>query len=43
MINKPDFSALKAIFVNCTLKKSPQQSDTQGLMDLSISIMEKES
>jgi multimeric flavodoxin WrbA len=42
MINKPDFSALKAIFVNCTLKKSPQQSHTQGLMDLSISIMEKE-
>jgi multimeric flavodoxin WrbA len=42
MIKKPDFSALKAIFVNCTLKKSPQQSHTQGLMDLSISIMEKE-
>jgi len=42
MIKKPDFSALKAIFINCTLKKSPQQSHTQGLMDLSISIMEKE-
>ncbi len=42
MTKKPDFSALKAIFINCTLKKSPQQSHTQGLMDLSISIMEKE-
>jgi multimeric flavodoxin WrbA len=42
MNKKPDFSSLKAIFINCTLKKSPDQSHTQGLMDLSVSIMKKE-
>lgn len=45
MMNKQsnnDFSKLKAIFVNCTLKKSPQQSHTRGLIDLSRSIMDKE-
>ncbi len=36
-----DFSDLKALFINCTLKKSPERSHTQGLMDLSIAIMEK--
>lgn len=36
-----DFSHLKALFINCTLKKSPQQSHTQGLMDISIDIMRK--
>ncbi len=41
-MNKPDFSTLKAVYVNCTLKKSPDISHTQGLMDLSIQIMEKE-
>ena len=41
-MNKPDFSSLKAVYVNCTLKKSPDVSHTQGLMDLSIQIMEKE-
>lgn len=34
-----DFSDLKAIFVNTTLKKSPEVSNTQGLMDISIEIM----
>ena len=38
----PDFSGLKAMYVNCTLKKSPEISHTQGLMDVSIRIMEKE-
>jgi multimeric flavodoxin WrbA len=42
MNKKPDFSSLKAIFINCTLKKSPDQSHTQGLMDRSVSIMKKE-
>lgn len=42
MDNKPDFSQLSAVFVNCTLKKSPRQSHTQGLMDVSKRIMEKE-
>lgn len=39
---KNDFSQLKAMFVNCTLKKTPELSHTQGLMDLSINIMKKE-
>lgn len=37
-----DFSNLTATYVNCTLKKSPTISHTQGLMDVSIAIMEKE-
>ena len=36
------FSALKAMYVNCTLKKSPQLSHTRGLMDVSAGIMERE-
>lgn len=39
---KPDFSGLSALYINCTLKKSPRQSHTQGLMDLSIDIMKQE-
>jgi len=35
-----DFSDLKALFLNCTLKPSPQQSHTQGLIDISRAIME---
>ena len=35
----PDFSGLSALFVNCTLKASPQASNTQGLVDLSAAIM----
>ncbi|WP_431134805.1 flavodoxin family protein [Psychroserpens mesophilus] len=38
----PDFSKLKAIFVNCTLKQSPRQSHTEGLMNVSQNIMKKE-
>ncbi|HKX75140.1 MAG TPA: flavodoxin family protein [Acidimicrobiia bacterium] len=34
-----DFSHLRALFINCTLKKSPELSHTQGLMDISIAIM----
>ncbi len=37
-----NFESLHAVYVNCTLKKSPQQSHTQGLMDVSIRIMKKE-
>ncbi|MEM6799572.1 MAG: NAD(P)H-dependent oxidoreductase [Planctomycetota bacterium] len=36
-----DFSDLKALFLNCTLKKSPEVSHTQGLIDISKAIMEK--
>jgi multimeric flavodoxin WrbA len=35
-----DFSDLSALFINCTLKPSPQVSNTQGLMDIAIAIME---
>ena len=41
-MQKHDFSGLSAVFVNCTLKKSPQLSHTEGLMQLSVAIMEKE-
>ncbi len=36
---KMDFSDLKALFLNCTLKKSPELSHTQGLIDISKAIM----
>jgi multimeric flavodoxin WrbA len=36
-----DFSDLKATFINCTLKRSPERSNTQGLVDISASIMRK--
>jgi len=36
-----DFSDLRAIFLNCTLKPSPEPSHTQGLMDVSRAIMER--
>ncbi len=41
-MKKPDFSKLKALYVNCTLKQSPQMSHTQGLMDISQRIMKAE-
>jgi multimeric flavodoxin WrbA len=36
-----DFSDLSALFLNCTLKRSPEMSHTQGLIDISTAIMEK--
>ena len=36
-----DFTGLKATFVNCTLKRSPEPSHTQGLVDASAAIMRK--
>lgn len=39
--NDKDFSELKALFINCTLKKSPTTSNTRGLIDVSKAIMEK--
>ena len=36
-----DFSDLSALFLNCTLKRSPEQSHTEGLIHISRSIMEK--
>ena len=36
-----DFSGLSAMYINCTLKKSPERSHTQGLVDVSAGIMRK--
>ncbi len=41
-MNHPNFSDLKAMYVNCTLKKWPRKSHTQGLIDVSVNIMKKE-
>ena len=38
-----DFSDLTALFLNCTLKRSPELSHTQGLIDMSRAILEKNS
>ena len=37
-----DFSNLSVLFLNCTLKKSPERSHTRGLIDISRQIMEKQ-
>ena len=34
-----DYSDLRALYINCTLKRSPELSHTQGLMDKSMEIM----
>ena len=34
-----DFTSLRALFINCTLKRSPEQSHTQGLIDIAAEIM----
>jgi multimeric flavodoxin WrbA len=36
-----DYSDLRALFVNATLKRSPERSNTQGLIDVSKAIMTK--
>jgi multimeric flavodoxin WrbA len=36
-----NFSDLRALYINCTLKRSPEQSHTQGLADRSIAIMRR--
>jgi multimeric flavodoxin WrbA len=35
------YDDLRALFINCTLKRSPQRSHTQGLVELSAGIMRK--
>jgi len=35
------FDGLRALFINCTLKRSPEQSHTGGLVEASASIMRK--
>ena len=39
--SETDYSDLRALFINCTLKMSPEISNTQGLMDISIEIMRR--
>ena len=40
MIEKPDFTGLRATYINCTLNRSPGRSHTQGVIDRSVAIME---
>jgi multimeric flavodoxin WrbA len=37
-----DFSSLRALFINTTLKRSPEPSHTEGLMALSMEIMRRQ-
>ena len=37
-----DFSDLTALFINCTLKRSPEVSNTQGLADISMEILRRQ-
>jgi len=39
--NTTDFSDLSAVVINCTLKRSPEVSHTEGLIAVSRAIMEK--
>ena len=39
--SKWDFSDLSALLINCTLKRSPEVSNTRGLADLAVAIMER--
>jgi multimeric flavodoxin WrbA len=36
-----DFSNLKALFLNCTLKRSPEKSHTSALIDVAVAVMGK--
>jgi multimeric flavodoxin WrbA len=36
-----DYSDLRALFVNCTLKRSPEVSNTMGLAEISIEILRR--
>ncbi|GAA3228088.1 flavodoxin family protein [Pseudonocardia petroleophila] len=38
---QPDFTGLRAMYINCTLNRSPGRSHTQGVIDRSVEIMEK--
>lgn len=40
-MEEPDFSGLKALYFNGTLKKSPEVSNTEGLLRASMELMEK--
>ena len=38
----PTYDDLKVLFINCTLKRSPELSHTQGLADRSLAIFEEQ-
>ena len=38
--NPFDFSGLNALFINCTLKPSPERSHTEGLAAIAVAVME---
>jgi multimeric flavodoxin WrbA len=38
---KRDFSDLRALYISCTLKRSPEQSHTEGLAERSMAIMRR--
>jgi len=40
-MESPDFSGLRALYFNGTLKKSPEVSNTEGLLRASMELMEK--
>src|SRR5499427_4112534 len=40
--NGASYDDLRALFINCTLKRSPERSHTQGLIDVSAGIMGKQ-
>ena len=40
-MNTPDFTGLRALYFNGTLKKSPEISNTEGLLRASMGLMEK--
>jgi multimeric flavodoxin WrbA len=42
MPDQTSYDDLRAVFINCTLKRSPDQSHSQGLADRSIDIMRKQ-
>jgi len=37
-----DFSDLRALFISCTLKRSPEVSNTEGLAEISMEIMRRQ-
>ena len=37
-----DYSGLRALFINCTLKRSPEASNTQAIIDLSMNLMHEQ-
>ena len=39
--SRTDYSDLRALFINCTLKRGAERSHTQGLMDISMEIMRR--